>query len=345
MKSLLTLITLCCLPLAIANATPNDDVPEIAVWEAERRGNMVQEIGTTRADAIDLIGAALAPPADDSGKWYLTVVTMRDCPACEKLKHDFLHNKHLQAWVNVEDPSRSTMHYQVRRLEDPTQKDWLHAIEPQLRKGGFPALVIQPPRSGEYGKSATTVAILHGYNGDAEALTDRMRRAIVTYVREYSAQHPEGGIRGEQVIGQSDAAAAPPFLIPSTPLDPTQPNGPVDWPTVINPRPLTPAQIQALVPQAPPEFLLGVLTSQVTEPAQVLQQWQIYQLQNQVTPQQPAEVGPATSWLQVITSLFSGGSFASIVTLAIMLWRKFSGDKELQELLRQLFDQVTNRQS
>lgn len=330
--------------ICFADVAPNKtDIPDVDVWEAQRRGNLVQEIGTTRADAVDRISAALATPPDDSHKWYLTVVTTRGCRACEKLKYDFLHAPQLRAWVNVEEPAKSAMHYHVRRIEDPTQRDWFKGIERQLRKGGFPAIVIQPPRSGEFGRSATTVAILHGYDGDAEALTERLRRAIVTYVREYTAQHRQGGIRGnadaEEEAGE-EASAAPPFAVPDRPLDPLQPNGPIDWPAIINPRPLTAAQIKQLVPDAPPEFCLQALQSGATDPQQVLQQWYVYQLQNQPqeSPQQAA-AGAGPSWWQIIGTLLNGGSFATILSLVVMIVRKFGNDKELRDLLQQLFEQ------
>lgn len=344
MMKLLTFLTLCLLPIGFAAAAaPNFDVPEQAKWEALRRGNLVQEIGVQRESITDVIGAALATPEDDSHKWYLTLVTTSGCRACDKLKYDLAHEEQLQAWVNVGQSSKSPLHYQVRRLEDPTQRDWLKAIRPQLDKGGYPAIVLQPPRNGEFGHGATTVAILHGYDGDPAALAERLRRAITTYVREYSAQQASrSGHR--QDAEANPIGGPPPFAIPSTPLDPNQPGAPVDWPAVINPRPLTPQQIQQLVPQAPPEFILTVLQSQTSEPSQLLQQWQLYQLQQQqqqqqqVAPQQPAEAPSGGGFWAMVASLLGGGTLTGVVTLAVMILKKLSSDKEIRDKVNELLN-------
>jgi hypothetical protein len=160
------------------------DVPELAIWEAIRRGQMVQELGTVTATEQDAIADALAPPEDDSHKWYLTVVTMENCKPCEALKRDFLQSMALKAWVNVDEPAKSNMHYQVRRLEDVTQKDWLAGLKTEIDKGGLPLIVIQPPRNGEYGPNRVVVTVLHGYDGNPDKLSERMRAAITAYVRE-----------------------------------------------------------------------------------------------------------------------------------------------------------------
>ncbi len=342
------------------------DVPELADWEIIRRGRMVQETGTVAAGPVDYIADALSPPEDDSHKWYLSVVTMQGCKACERLKYDFIHNKTLQAWVNVNDPAKSTLHYQVRRVEDVSQKDWLAGIMPQLKKGGFPAIVLQPPRNGEYGPNKTVVAVIHGYDGDAEALTTKLRDSLVAYVhslqrrgevvhrgentlrRGHSSSKLSGGNRQE---GGEDLTAGPPPFIPDSRVDPFQPSGgPQDWPPAPTITALTVAQIQALCPGAPAEFVLQQLSKKASDPQIVSLEWLVFQ-QNKTPAPSPAPpaVTPATvptpaipsptpspapnpaptpiPWAAIIAAVLSG-NMMGLVAIGFTLyrtWRKSTG--------------------
>lgn len=249
------------------------DVPEIATREIGMRGSMVQEIGTIQADEIDVIADALAPPEDDSHKWFITVV-VDGGKASEKLKLDVIQEPSFKAWVNVDEPMKSSVHYHVRLITDETQQDWLAGIKPKIAElGGCPAIVIQPPRSGEYGKNSTVVGVLGGYDGDAEKMVNRLRASVAQYV---SALHKKGLIThvGDNVRRESGGhaqyegvGAPPPFQVPSKPLDPVQPNGPVDWPQ-IQPKPTPKPETDPNFPPAQPDMsgsqvlliLLGVVT-------------------------------------------------------------------------------------
>src|SRR5262245_31601520 len=70
---------------------PDKDVPWKAQAEIARRGAMVEHVdGYQDAnDPVAAISAAMQPPADDSGKWHFTLVTMRNCQWCDKLRSDF----------------------------------------------------------------------------------------------------------------------------------------------------------------------------------------------------------------------------------------------------------------
>ncbi len=216
MKSYL-LVALCLLLLQAPLCAQSVDVPEIATWEALRRGNLVEEIGPVGADDDSYFAEAIAAPPDDSHKWYFTLVTMKGCAPCAKLKQDFETHQLLRAWANLADPAASPTHFQIRQIEDETQRDWLAGISEQLKRGGYPALVIQPPRNGRYGPNKNVAAILHGYDGSPQRYAERLRRSIDLYVSR--VVQPKAGIGDEAV------ARPPPFVLP-----PAHDPPPSDWP-------------------------------------------------------------------------------------------------------------------
>lgn len=294
------------LPKEVKAAPPSipKNVPDAARHEVERRGNLVQSVGTPQAGDNDYIADAFSIPEDDTHKWYLTLVTMEGCKACEKLKYDIATSKVFQSWVHVDDEVSSPMHYQVRRIEDATttngsQKDWYNGIRKELKDGGYPAMVIQPPRNGQYGANKVVVKILHGYDGNPETYTQRLRDAIAAYVttmhKKGLVEHIGDNVRRENYSSgkkkggyeQSAAAAPPPFTLPSRPVDLNQPSGPVnDWPPT--PQPLTLQQIMLACPGAPNDFLLQQLTAKPTDLNTVSLAWLMYQQAHQV-PEKPAE--------------------------------------------------------
>lgn len=240
---------------------------EVDVAAVIRRGNFVQEVGEIRQGLEEAIGEALAPPADDSHKWFISVIASDGCQYCERLKHDLLNSQVLQAWVNVRDPTRSWANYQVYRWEDATQKyRWEN-----LQIKGFPTILIQPPRSGEFGPNETVVYQRTGYDGDGEKLSNEMSDAIKLYVSklyksgliEQTAYHqyPAYAQAVEQEV--PPIGADPPFPVGPKVLDPRYPVGPVvEIPP--GPKAATLEQLQAALPTAPPEFLLTQLAAKAT---------------------------------------------------------------------------------
>jgi len=318
----------------IAAPTLEADVPEIAEWEIERRGNMVQETGTIRASDVDIIADALAVPEDDSHKWFVCVVTKENCKYCDKLKYDIIHAKEFQAWINVDEPDKSTCHYQVRRIEDATQRDWFAAIKPRLEKGGFPAIVIQPPKNNEYGPNKTVVLLSHGYDGNPEKTTQQWRDAIIKYVRTLQERRATGentirkaGISQVEPGAGADSTigAPPPFAIPNTVVNPFQPNGPVDntWPPSA-PTPFTPDQIRLMIPQADAEFCLQCMTAKVADPQTLFSYWTAWQQRKPdgtvVNPTTPTVTSGGI--MGVLSLLMGGGNLLGLAFGGWMLYRK-----------------------
>lgn len=253
----LLLILAGCLPCQ-AGETPGTNLPPIAVQEMERRGNVVRELGGIQASEADAIIEALAPPASDADKWYVTLVTTTPCAPCERLKFDIKNSPVLKAWVNVDSPKDSQVHYQARSVTDPTQAAWLASLKDRLEAGGFPAIVIQPPRSGEYGKAETVVGMIHGYDGNPKTLVASLSNKVKAYVKEL---HRKGLIthKSRPVESYESIGAPPPFVVDDEKNNPYVPSGPNDWPP---PQMLTLAQVQEAVPEADSDFVLAQLKVQ-----------------------------------------------------------------------------------
>lgn len=193
----------------VVKSVPGKDVPPAARAEVLRRGNMVEMLGEGVSGEDNIIGEVMAPPPDDSDKWYISVVSQAGCPPCERLKADFMESDTLRAWVNVDDPAHSWAHYQVYRIEDETQRyRWEH-----IRLRAFPTLIIQPPRNGKYGKCATVVAQITGYDGNPDKLSKQMSDAIQRYIKHYAKRHR---LRRDAEYFEPPVAppTPPPFAVP-----------------------------------------------------------------------------------------------------------------------------------
>jgi hypothetical protein len=170
--------------------------------EVDRRGAMVEQLGTINDGPIDLIADAMKPPANDSDKWFIFLITKDGDKTSETLKQHFAapHLKDLsgaeidnplQSWVKPSDPLKSYAHYNVLRIEDGEQqrgvfKDWFKGVLPALEKGfkdkGAPAIIMQPPKNGKYGENKIVVAMLFGYDGHPESLAAKLRYAQHSYI-------------------------------------------------------------------------------------------------------------------------------------------------------------------
>lgn len=230
-------LTLCCL-LAGSLLAQGKDVPDAAQREIARRGSFVERVGSGLGDDTQsAISEALKPPADDSQKWFISVVTTRRCKYCDNLKRDFASSTHLKPYVDVEDHTQSWAHYHAYQIEDQTQKWRFEGI----KFGGYPTLIIQPPRNGRFGDPRTVVLQKTGYDGDAKKLAETIRSSITTYVRAYTrlrqAAAKEQGVRDLEGIGQNQPVIGydPPFTPPPK-VEPA-PYAPNNYPFDLPPAP------------------------------------------------------------------------------------------------------------
>ena len=267
---LFALIAVACCAIP-GHAQSAKDVPEVASWEIQRRGNHVERTGTVRSG---LMAAALSPPADDSHKWFLTLVVEKGHTGCATMEHTIATDREMHAWVDTVEPSRSTMHYQVRTIGDPTQADWFAGIKPAIEKEklALPILVLQPPRSGQFGDPKTVVKLLGGVMAGKD-LSDKLRSSIVSYVKELES--PRSG------VSQEITSVAPPFSVPPrdnpvAPGPPPNPGLPFEWPPSA-PSTLTCEQIQLACPGADPKFVLDCLTAKDANIDVVKLKWRVFQ--------------------------------------------------------------------
>jgi hypothetical protein len=169
--------------LGFAQQPPLPSAKSIEVDQAEvmRMGDLVQVTadGEFQSSATAAFVEAMGPPKDDAGKWFVTVLTTKDCSACDQLKRDWASSPWLQALAKPGDPAGSWAHYSVYDKNDPTQAFRWKAI----KVTSFPTIIVQPPRSGIYGSPATVV-YQDVYRGDpklqAQSITTAIRRYIGT---------------------------------------------------------------------------------------------------------------------------------------------------------------------
>lgn len=245
---LLSALALLCLTLDVL---AQGDVPETAQHEIARRGNHVELTGTIRSG---LMAAALAPPADDSAKWFLTLIVKPGQPASEAMKTLLATDPALRPWIDTREPSKSTMHYQIRSVDDRTQADWLAGLKGAIDKYGLPLIVVQPPKTGQFGSTETIVKLLGGHRTGPQ-LAQALRDGIVEYVtaverRVADAHSVRDAGHAQQVVG-----VPPPFQVPpkDQPVDP-KPNAlPFEWPPVVPPAapPIVPPAAPPVVPPNP----------------------------------------------------------------------------------------------
>lgn len=246
---------------ALAQLSQEKDVPWKAQAEILRRGDLVERVDGFEGDSL-AFAEAVATPADDSGKWFISIVTMKGCAPCERLRSDFKTEAKLKAWVNVEDYKQSWAHWQVFQIEDQSQeKRW-----EQRKPKGFPCVIIQPPINGSFGDPRNVVYWHEGYL-PAERLDREMREAIQMYVKkvgpqraEWKAKHADAWLARRGGFEQTAGGFTPPVPAPA-PLGP--PNvTPFSVPPQVSGASVE--ELRAALPDAPAEFVLQQAAKKVT---------------------------------------------------------------------------------
>ncbi|MEI8021966.1 MAG: hypothetical protein WCH39_27395, partial [Schlesneria sp.] len=285
LKRLLIFCSLIAMTCPLWAQQKNTDVPEIAEWEIQRRGNHVEMTGTVRAG---LMAAALSPPADDSSKWYITLVYRPGETKCEKMKSVLESSQEMKAWIDAGNSQRSTTHYLARSVDDRINKDWIEGLKTPLEKYGVPLIVLQPPANGRFGKHSTIVKYFFGeFTG--KQLSDKLRDAIIAYVQSIDTPELRQSVAG--IRSDGDIGVPPPFQTQPTvkPVQKQPPatapvaNVPVDFPPIAA-QPLTMDEIQAACPGAEPEFLVKCLTEKDNSIDLVKLKWLIWQKDHPAKP-------------------------------------------------------------
>ena len=198
--------------LLVAIAVPAWAVDDgVLVDEVLRRGNMVESVvpsdGLVYGESeLALYAEAMEPPESDEHKWFISVITTSGCAGCTDLQRKWQKTPELLAFADPSDAQRSWSHYTVYNAQDASQT-WRFG---SLEVSQFPTVIVQPPRTGEYGDPSTIVCQTV-YTGDPKALAVKIRNAIQTYL----ATNP------------AEPVAMWPSSIPFTPSEPTATETPV----------------------------------------------------------------------------------------------------------------------
>jgi len=238
----------------------DNGLPDMARLEILRRGDLVERIGGPdqgiRNDNARAIGQAFGVPEDDSHKWFISLITMRGCGPCDRLKAAFANAPELAPFVNVRDHHKSWAHYGVYDKDDQTQMyRWKN-----VRFYGYPTIIIQPPLNGQYGSPKTVVwqgpfygNNPGGYDGNAAKLAEQIREGITNYVNSLPRrQSASEGIKQSDATSQETISQTAPFDVPPAP----QPYGPDNLPP--NQQPFPPQNPDAVSPASPGLFSVGL---------------------------------------------------------------------------------------
>lgn len=193
---------------------------EIDVSEVIRRGNFVEHININRQHISDVdsdgISQVMQMPADDSDKWYVSIVGIKDCPACLSLKSDWTNDINLQSIAIPGDGENSWAHLNYYQYED-TSQSWRWK---DIEFSGFPAIIVQPPRNEQFGPVKDIVFFQSGYGGDPEILARKMLDAIKLRITKFPPTSPIRGPPQEAVIGVDPPWDTNPQSDPNRPLRP-----------------------------------------------------------------------------------------------------------------------------
>jgi hypothetical protein len=179
-----------------------------------RLGNLVQHVGDgARADGeVDAFAEAMAPPASDADKWFISVLTTRGCSGCELLKQQWAKDPWLLALANPNDPKQSWAHYNVYDASDKSQEFRFDNVKASV----YPTILVQPPRTGRYGDPSTIV-----FQGVYENDPEKLARGITTAIRKYVAKCQETPVA--PLAPASGGYGADPPWAPTPRVDPWQP--------------------------------------------------------------------------------------------------------------------------
>lgn len=152
----------------------------VDVGEIYRRGDSVEYINGIQSEPNPAI-EAMAPPATDADKWFVSVLTAPGCSGCKTLLKEWETNDWLRSIADPNDAKKSWAHFSVYDKSDRSQAFRFKT----LKVTTYPTVIVQPPRTGKYGE-ASTVVYQGVYTGDARKLAEAINSAIRLYVERVS---------------------------------------------------------------------------------------------------------------------------------------------------------------
>ncbi len=343
--------------LAMSVAAQEQNVPDKARREIQRREYLVQKIDDQISDSpVDALAEAFAIPADDSHKFMLTVLygPFRNAQL-DQLKQDLLSAQELEPWVRCKDRGKGT--YDVASTEeshlhcrfDQHKNPFLPQQWAGIKVLDYPTLLLQPPRSGDWGPPETVINQKTGYDGSPAKLAEWIRASIGKYVlaqantSEYHSQREhETQVTmqtGHDQPGKEVGRYPAPF--PVQPKDlPAGPNPPSPFPPDLVPvtiEPLSADQIKKLVPEADAAFVLAQLDAKVASATEVVNAWaakalrdKLQELEHRLEVRKPTDSShPVLNWL------VGSGVLALVVHMALSYFGVYVRNKPVTSSLPQ----------
>lgn len=194
----------------VAQAEPDSE--EVVREEIIRRGDLVEHVTGDIHEADPLVAAISQIAADvpriETDKFHLSVVTKKDCPACDALKKQWETDAVLRAYAVPESPSDSWAHLTIYDYDDKLQQ-WRWTPGPSnpnpVKISGFPTIMLQPPRNGQWG-DPSTVIYKCVYEGDSQKFSREMNAALKRYV---ALQQQRQRVAQPDQLGQASNAPPP----------------------------------------------------------------------------------------------------------------------------------------
>lgn len=257
---------------AFAQLPSEKDVPWKAKAEILRRGDYVEHVDGFNAAEL-AFAEAVAPPADDSHKFYVCIVTKKGCRGCEQLRADIEGalgkepSEALKAWVDAKDYKQSWGHYQVFQIEDASQE--LLGRWKNKRPKEFPAIWIQPPFNGSWGDPKQIVFWREGYEGP-EKLAKAMQAAVKKYCETVGPVRAAWKAKERASEGGGFAQASGKYDPPFAVVPKLEPPGVA--PSIPPYSGASVEELRGALPDAPAEFVLALAARRVTI-AEAVAEW------------------------------------------------------------------------
>ena len=211
-------------PAATPTAPVEQEViqEEVDVAQVMRLGDCVQHCDgllnrASPTDSESFIELMSAVPPDDMHKWFVSVVGDGG-PESRVLREQWKTEPHLLALADPGDGKNSWAHINFYDSRDGSQQFRFENVQ----FTHFPTVIVQPPRSKEYG-DPSTVVYQSSYSGDPHHLSTNISQAIQFYVSKldqrpgydsFRAQTPEDVESSDENIG-----ADPPWDVPPAESD------------------------------------------------------------------------------------------------------------------------------
>lgn len=259
----MTFLALCLLPLAAFAQQPAPD--QVDKDEIARWGDRVVVAGEGPRDSGEqLYSQAMAPPADDSDQWYITVWgSSRDANSLGVVK-GFERDPNLTIFTAAAAGKRPWAHFNFYQAEDRTQR---FRFQNAKMAGPWPIITVQPPRSGAFGDPRVVIDRIDATQiGKPEELKKRIQASVDLWCKKLQQTAHLDRPGGHQQLGPVGGDPSFPWGPDVPPAVPTiQPQWPSGGPAAdTTPAHATITQLRAACPGAPAEFLLAQLDAKAT---------------------------------------------------------------------------------